>query len=125
MQALIWAGGTDLHICADEHPRAKPGIVLGHEISGQFHRAYDVLPAGTKVVVDPLLPCGRCPTCRYGRPYTCANLRLLATGAVDPAPLATVFPLARWQDAFAAMQARGVVKALLDPRHDDDHGAAP
>ena len=106
MQALVWAGGatvaveerprpvagdgqvlvdvafcglcgTDLHICAGEHPRARPGIVLGHEISGRLHHAYDVLPAGTKVVVDPLLPCGHCPTCRYGRPHTCANLRLL------------------------------------------------
>jgi threonine dehydrogenase-like Zn-dependent dehydrogenase len=52
-------------------------------------------------------------------------LALLATAAVDPTPLATVFPLARWEDAFAAMQARTAVKALLDPRPDDDHGAAP
>ena len=52
-------------------------------------------------------------------------LALLATGAVDPTSLAEVFPLARWEDAFAAMQARGVVKALLDPRPDHDHGAAP
>ncbi|HEY6710152.1 MAG TPA: alcohol dehydrogenase catalytic domain-containing protein, partial [Actinomycetota bacterium] len=62
MRALVWAGGTDvaveerprpragdgqvlvdvaysglcgtdLHICAGEHPRARPGIVLGHELS--------------------------------------------------------------------------------------------
>ena len=66
MQALIWTGGTDvtveerprpqagdgqvlvdvaycglcgtdLHICAGEHPRARPGIVLGHEIAGRLH----------------------------------------------------------------------------------------
>jgi threonine dehydrogenase-like Zn-dependent dehydrogenase len=76
---VAWCGlcGTDLHICAGEHPRARPGIVLGHEISGRLHRAYDGLPAGTKVVVDPLLPCGHCPTCRNGRSHPCANLRLL------------------------------------------------
>jgi (R,R)-butanediol dehydrogenase / meso-butanediol dehydrogenase / diacetyl reductase len=106
MQALVWAGGsdvtveerprpeaadgqalvdvaycglcgTDLHICAGEHPRARPGIVLGHEISGRLHSDVDVLPAGTKVVVDPLLACGSCRPCRGGRPHTCANLRLL------------------------------------------------
>jgi len=39
----------------------------------------------------------------------------MARGAVDPTPLATVFPLARWEDAFGALAERRVVKALLDP----------
>jgi (R,R)-butanediol dehydrogenase/meso-butanediol dehydrogenase/diacetyl reductase len=69
--------GTDLHICAGEHPRARPGIVIGHEISGRLHADAGDLPAGTKVVVDPLLPCGTCPTCVGGRAHTCATLRLL------------------------------------------------
>jgi (R,R)-butanediol dehydrogenase / meso-butanediol dehydrogenase / diacetyl reductase len=69
--------GTDLHICTGEHPRAQPGIVIGHEISGRLHSDAGRLPAGTKVVVDPLLPCGICRTCRSGRPHTCATLRLL------------------------------------------------
>jgi len=69
--------GTDLHICAGEHPRARPGIVLGHEISGRLHAAAGGLAAGAKVVVDPLVSCGTCRPCRSGRPHTCANLRLL------------------------------------------------
>ena len=69
--------GTDLHICAGEHPRARPGIVLGHEISGRLHAAAGGLAAGAKVVVDPLLSCGTCRPCRSGRPHTCADLRLL------------------------------------------------
>lgn len=69
--------GTDLHICAGEHPRAQPGIVLGHELSGRVTAEAAGLPAGTKVVVDPLLPCGVCRTCRDGRRHTCENLRLL------------------------------------------------
>ena len=69
--------GTDLHICAGEHPRARPGIVLGHELSGRLATDAGGLAAGTKVVVDPLLPCGTCPTCRSGRPHTCATLRLV------------------------------------------------
>ena len=42
-------------------------------------------------------------------------LALMARGALDPAPLATVFPLERWQEAFAALADRSVVKALIDP----------
>jgi L-iditol 2-dehydrogenase len=45
-----------------------------------------------------------------------AALALLARGAFDPTPLATVYPLARWQDAFRALADRTVVKALLDPQ---------
>ncbi len=45
-----------------------------------------------------------------------AALALMARGTLDPAPLATVFPLARWEDAFAALAGRTAVKALLDPR---------
>ena len=76
---VAWCGlcGTDLHISAGEHPRAQPGIVLGHEISGRLATATAGLAAGTKVVVDPLLACGSCRPCRGGRPHTCANLRLL------------------------------------------------
>jgi L-iditol 2-dehydrogenase len=52
-------------------------------------------------------------------------LALLARGAVDPTPLATVFPLSGWRAAFEAISARTAVKALLDPRPDGEKGAAP
>jgi L-iditol 2-dehydrogenase len=56
-------------------------------------------------------------------------LALLARGVVDPAPLATVFPLSGWEAAFEAIGARTVVKALLDPRTGtrppEEKGAAP
>jgi threonine dehydrogenase-like Zn-dependent dehydrogenase len=42
-------------------------------------------------------------------------LALMARGAIDPTPLATVFPLDDWRDAFDALTERRVVKALLDP----------
>jgi L-iditol 2-dehydrogenase len=43
-------------------------------------------------------------------------LALLASGAVDPTPLATVFPLADWPAAFVALAKRTAAKVLLDPR---------
>lgn len=45
-----------------------------------------------------------------------AALALMARGAFDPTPLASVYPLADWQRAFNAFSERRVVKALLDPR---------
>jgi L-iditol 2-dehydrogenase len=44
-----------------------------------------------------------------------AALALMARGALDPTPLATVFPLGDWEAAFTALAERRVVKALLDP----------
>jgi L-iditol 2-dehydrogenase len=43
-------------------------------------------------------------------------LALLATGAVDPTPLITPYPLEGWQQAFDDLGARRVVKAMLKPR---------
>lgn len=44
-----------------------------------------------------------------------AALALMAAGRVDPAPLATVFDLDRWPEAFRALSERTVVKAVIDP----------
>ncbi|UNB54450.1 zinc-binding dehydrogenase [Mycolicibacterium sp. YH-1] len=44
-----------------------------------------------------------------------AALAMLARGAIDPRPLASVFDLADWEQAFAATRERAVVKALLNP----------
>jgi 2-desacetyl-2-hydroxyethyl bacteriochlorophyllide A dehydrogenase len=81
-------------------------LVIGHEISGTVSaESADAsgLAAGTPVVVNPLLPCGRCPSCRDGRPQNCVRLRLLgidvaggatshvvvAAGSLVPAPAGT------------------------------------
>lgn len=81
--------GTDLHICAGEHPRAEPPLVLGHEFVGRLRTPADEMPAGTPVAVEPLLWCGDCATCRRGDVHVCANLRLLgidvAGGIADQA----------------------------------------
>ena len=45
-----------------------------------------------------------------------AALALMGTGKVDPEPLATVFSLSRWPDAFQALADRTAIKALLDPQ---------
>jgi (R,R)-butanediol dehydrogenase/meso-butanediol dehydrogenase/diacetyl reductase len=69
--------GTDLHIVAGEHPRAQPGLVLGHEFAGRLRHDVDGLAAGTPVTVEPLLWCGRCRACRAGRRHVCDRLRMI------------------------------------------------
>ena len=62
--------GTDLHICAGEHPRAQAPLILGHEFVG-------TLDGGRPVAVEPLLNCGSCTPCRTGRTHVCERLRLI------------------------------------------------
>lgn len=69
--------GTDLHICAGEHPRAEAPLVLGHEFVGTLHSDMNGLAAGQPVVVEPLLACGKCAPCLTGRSHTCERLRLI------------------------------------------------
>jgi (R,R)-butanediol dehydrogenase / meso-butanediol dehydrogenase / diacetyl reductase len=76
---MSYAGlcGTDLHICAGEHPRAKPGLVIGHEFVGRLVDAAGEIAAGTPVFVNPLLPCRECHACHDGRPNACERLEFL------------------------------------------------
>ena len=43
-------------------------------------------------------------------------LALLASGAVDPTPLITSYPLEGWEQAFDDLRSRRVVKAVLKPK---------
>ena len=79
--AYVGLCGTDLHICRGEHPRAQPGIVIGHEVVGRLREPARGWPAGTAVMVNPLLPCHDCPSCRNGRANVCDRLGLLGIDA--------------------------------------------
>ena len=48
----------------------RPPLVMGHEIVGR-------LPGGTRVVVDPLIPCGTCRPCRSGRGNICDSREVI------------------------------------------------
>jgi len=84
-EALIkvkYAGicGTDLHIFQGKHPRASAPLVMGHEFSGiieEINSTKMKFKIGDKVVVNHLLPCGKCLLCREGKMRLCPNLHLL------------------------------------------------
>jgi 2-desacetyl-2-hydroxyethyl bacteriochlorophyllide A dehydrogenase len=76
--------GTDLSILAGKHPRAKPPLIMGHEFSGEIFSlgsSRTNLKEGDRVVVEPLISCGRCFACRSGYAYVCEKLGLFGIDA--------------------------------------------
>jgi 2-desacetyl-2-hydroxyethyl bacteriochlorophyllide A dehydrogenase len=72
--------GSDLHGFREASPRRIPPLVMGHEAVGSIAAVGDgVDPAlvGRRVVLKPILPCGRCEACRAGRTNICPNGRLV------------------------------------------------
>lgn len=62
--------GADISGFLGRSRRRKPPLILGHELAGRTS-------TGERVVVDPLIPCGRCVECLAGATNLCPNLRLL------------------------------------------------
>ncbi|CAN0656525.1 L-idonate 5-dehydrogenase (plasmid) [Nitratireductor aquimarinus] len=65
----------------------KAPFVLGHEMSGDVIEAGpDVagFAPGDRVVVDPALTCGSCPSCRAGRANLCHNVQFMGSASHDP-----------------------------------------
>jgi 2-desacetyl-2-hydroxyethyl bacteriochlorophyllide A dehydrogenase len=60
--------GTDLKIFTGAMPAACP-VIMGHEIAGEM---VDGTPAA-RVLIDPVLYCGRCRDCAAGRTNLCQN----------------------------------------------------
>jgi 2-desacetyl-2-hydroxyethyl bacteriochlorophyllide A dehydrogenase len=71
--------GTDYHIYEGKHPFLKYPRVMGHELAVEVVEAEPDAPvtAGEVCVVNPYLSCGRCITCRAGRPNCCVNIEVL------------------------------------------------
>jgi len=68
--------GTDMHILGGELPSARYPVIPGHELSGEVvavGRDVTNLAVGTRVAVDPNMPCGTCRYCQIGRDNLCAN----------------------------------------------------
>jgi len=77
-------------------------FIMGHEFSGVIEIPADSSPlaAGTRVAVDPAVPCGRCSFCREGRFNSCPDIRFTGFPPYPGAfseyvaiPAENVFPL--------------------------------
>jgi 2-desacetyl-2-hydroxyethyl bacteriochlorophyllide A dehydrogenase len=65
--------GSDTHALHGRHPFITLPYAPGHEVSGVVTGGD--LPAGTRVTIEPDLPCWRCKQCLAGRQNLCENLR--------------------------------------------------
>jgi 2-desacetyl-2-hydroxyethyl bacteriochlorophyllide A dehydrogenase len=62
--------GSDMHAYHGHDPRRKPGLVMGHEFSGEsVQGAY----FGKRFTGNPLIACGACEYCLQGRSNLCSN----------------------------------------------------
>jgi len=75
--------GSDLHWFAEggigDAVVADP-LVLGHEFAGVIE---DGPRAGTRVAVDPAIPCGACARCLEGNPNLCPTIRFAGHSTQD------------------------------------------
>jgi (R,R)-butanediol dehydrogenase / meso-butanediol dehydrogenase / diacetyl reductase len=71
--------GSDVHTYNLGRPTPTAPFVLGHEFAGKVvERGPDVdsVDVGDVVAVDPIVPCGHCPTCEAGYTGICDNYAL-------------------------------------------------
>ncbi len=66
--------GSDMHAFHGKDPRRVPPLVLGHEASGIVESGAE---AGRRVVINPLISCGRCNDCLGGRSNLCGERQLI------------------------------------------------
>lgn len=99
--------GSDLHTYKEGRigdTTLRSPLILGHEFSGVVERAGTgvKLRPGTRVAVDPAIPCGRCDRCREGNPNLCPAVRFCGLWPYHGSlcehilmPAANCFPLPR------------------------------
>ncbi|MFD1695771.1 zinc-dependent alcohol dehydrogenase family protein [Roseibium aestuarii] len=66
---------SDHHGWSGEHPRVKPGAILGHEYCGEVVEAGRLASykVGDKLIAPFILACGRCQACKMGVSQTCPD----------------------------------------------------
>jgi len=72
--------GSDVHAYRGVSKRRIPPLVMGHEFSGEIvklGRTVKGLKEGERVVLEPVLSCGKCALCQRGRSNICENIRLV------------------------------------------------
>ena len=80
---VIRAGvcGSDITVYKGKHMTATVPTVLSHEILGRIESLPEgyggPFAVGQRVLMNPIISCGKCAACRRGLPHVCENLKLL------------------------------------------------
>jgi 2-desacetyl-2-hydroxyethyl bacteriochlorophyllide A dehydrogenase len=113
--------GTDLHI-VEGTSRSTPPVVLGHEYSGVVEDTGSTagIAEGTRVAVDPNIPCGTCYYCRRGLVHLCSGLRALGVDIDGGMAEYCIVPRAQLHVLPEAMSAES--GSLIEPLSCAVHG---
>jgi len=108
--------GSDLHAYLGHDERRPPPLILGHEVSG---RALSGEHQGKRVVLNPLVTCGRCDHCLGGRSNLCAQRQIIgmpprqgAYAELVKIPEANVIPISEQFDPVKVALAEPAATAL-------------
>ena len=108
--------GSDLHLYHGRHPYATYPRIQGHECAGVVDAFGDGdagnIPVGTRVAIEPLLPCGGCYPCRRGRPNCCVHLKVLGAHVDGTLTQYVVVPNER---LFPSGDLPAEIAALIEP----------
>lgn len=108
--------GTDLHIFKEGRADVELPRVMGHELSGVVTALGDGvghISAGDRVVLDPVMSCGVCRTCRAGHGNVCADVKCFGVqmdGGFQENIVVPAASLYRFPDRYSFAQA-----ALAEP----------
>ena len=70
---------TDLEIYTGRHPGVRYPVVMGHEATGVVEAIgpeVEGLRSGQHVIINPVIACGHCDSCRRGAVNLCRNAGL-------------------------------------------------
>src|SRR5258706_10178627 len=70
---------TDLAIYTGEHPGVRYPVVMGHESTGvidSIGEGVTGIKSGQHVIINPIITCGHCDSCRRGAGHLCRNAGL-------------------------------------------------
>jgi L-gulonate 5-dehydrogenase len=76
--------GSDIHLFRGDHPYTTYPMIFGHEASGiiaALGKGVSGFAEGEHVVLEPLIPCGKCYPCSVGRRNCCSNMKTVGVTA--------------------------------------------
>lgn len=75
---LVGICGTDMHIFCGKRDDVVLPRIMGHELSGEviaIGEGVSNVCIGDRVVLDPVMACGKCKACRSGYANVCADVK--------------------------------------------------
>lgn len=109
--------GSDMHAFHGKDERRKPPLILGHEAVGSV---LEGVGAGRRMVINPLVSCGRCTYCLEGRGNLCPSRQMMSMnrpGSFAELVTAPQSNLLEVPDSLSSVQA-----ALTEPAATAWHG---